>query len=76
MRPAEASDASGSPSTVRAWHHALQPGMEIVDTRFPKPADLAYVVRRARKPRNAAIETLIAEIEGEISRYGTLQIAV
>ena len=42
---------------------------------FP-PAHLAYVVRRARKPRNAAIETLIAEIEGEISRYGTLQIAV
>lgn len=54
----------------------LQPGMEIVDNRFPKPADLAYVVRRARKPRNAALETLIAEIEGEISRYGTLQMAV
>ena len=53
----------------------LQPGMEIIDKGFPKPADLAYIVRRARKPRNPALETLIAEIQGEISRYGALQIA-
>lgn len=54
----------------------LQPGMEIVDRDFPKPPDLAYVVRRARNSRNPALETLVREIEAEVRRYGTLQIAV
>ncbi|RUU12695.1 LysR family transcriptional regulator [Mesorhizobium sp. USDA-HM6] len=54
----------------------LQPGMEIVDKDFPKPPDLAYVVRRARNARNPALETLIREIEAEVKRYGALQIAV
>lgn len=54
----------------------LRPDMEIVDKDFPPPPDVAYVVRRARKPRNPALETLIREIEAEVSRYGTLQIAV
>ncbi|RAZ86976.1 LysR family transcriptional regulator [Mesorhizobium hawassense] len=54
----------------------LQPGMEIVDKDFPKPPDLAYVIRRARNSRNPALETLVREIEAEVRRYGTLQIAV
>lgn len=54
----------------------LQPGMEIVDKDFPKPPDLAYVIRRARNARNPALETLIREIEAEVKRYGALQIAV
>jgi len=54
----------------------LRPGMEIIDKDFPRPPDLAYVVRRARKPRNPALETLIREIEAEVSRQGALQIAV
>ncbi|OHV88764.1 LysR family transcriptional regulator [Mesorhizobium sp. ORS 3428] len=54
----------------------LQPGMEIVDKDFPKPPDLAYVVRRARNSRNAALDTLVREIEAEVKRYGALHIAV
>ncbi|TPN82045.1 LysR family transcriptional regulator [Mesorhizobium sp. CU2] len=54
----------------------LQPEMEIVDTAFPKPPDLAYVIRRARGPRNQALETLITEIVAEVNRHGALQIAV
>lgn len=54
----------------------LQPEMEIVDSDFPKPPDLAYVIRRARGPRNQALETLIAEIVAEVGRRGVLQIAV
>lgn len=54
----------------------LQPAMEIVDKDFPKPPDLAYVIRRARKPRNPALETLVREIEAEVRRHGALQIAV
>ncbi|PDT42573.1 MULTISPECIES: LysR family transcriptional regulator [Sinorhizobium] len=54
----------------------LRADMEIIDKDFPKPPDLAYVVRRARKPRNTALETLVREIEAEVSRYGRLQIAV
>lgn len=53
----------------------LHPAMEIIDKGFPKPPELAYIVRRARKPKNLALETLIKEIEGEISRYGRLKIA-
>jgi DNA-binding transcriptional LysR family regulator len=54
----------------------LRPGMEIIENGFPKPPDLAYVVRRARKPRNLALESLVREIEAETSRCGHLQIAV
>ena len=54
----------------------LQPNMEIIDKDFPKPPDLAYVIRRARNPRNPALETLVREIEAEVRRYGALQIAV
>ncbi|NLS00164.1 LysR family transcriptional regulator [Rhizobium sp. P38BS-XIX] len=50
----------------------LQPDMEIISQGLPVPPDLAYVVRRGRKARNPALDTLVAEIESEISRYGGL----
>ncbi|MDF1750504.1 MAG: LysR family transcriptional regulator [Alphaproteobacteria bacterium] len=49
--------------------------MEIIDTDLPVPPQLAYVVRRTRKARNPALDTLIAEITSEINRYGTLVLA-
>ncbi|UVC13949.1 LysR family transcriptional regulator [Mesorhizobium onobrychidis] len=54
----------------------LRLDMEIIDTRLPAPPALAYVVRRARKTRNPALESLISEIETEVSRYGRLAMAV
>lgn len=54
----------------------IRPGMEVVQHRLPPPPDLAYVVRRARKTRNPALETLVAWIVAEISRQGGLSLAV
>lgn len=54
----------------------LRPDMEIIDGRLPEPPPLAYVVRRARKTRNPALDGLIAGIEAEISAYGRLSLAV
>lgn len=53
----------------------LRPDMQIVTGLLPPPPDLAYVVRRARKTRNAALDTLIAEIEADIGRHGGLTLA-
>lgn len=53
----------------------LRPDMQVVTSLLPSPPDLAYVVRRARKTRNAALDTLIAEIEADIGRYGGLNLA-
>ncbi|MFQ6163099.1 LysR family transcriptional regulator [Sinorhizobium meliloti] len=53
----------------------LRPEMQIVSEHLPAPPALAYVVRRGRKARNSALETLVAEIEKEISRYGGLVLA-
>lgn len=53
----------------------LRPDMEIIESRLPAPPSLAYVVRRARKTRNPALESLISEIESEVSRYGRLALA-
>ncbi len=53
----------------------LQPDMEIITQGLPTPPALAYVVRRGRKVRNPALDTLVAEIESEISRYGGLALA-
>jgi DNA-binding transcriptional LysR family regulator len=54
----------------------LRPEMEILRGRLPEPPALAYVVRRARKARNPALDSLIAEVEAEISRHGGLSLAV
>jgi DNA-binding transcriptional LysR family regulator len=53
----------------------LRPEMQIITHGLPSPPALAYVVRRARKARNSALDTLVAEIESEISRYGGLVLA-
>lgn len=53
----------------------LNSGMEIIREGLPAPPPLAYVVRRARKTRNPALDTLIAEVEAEVSRYGGLSLA-
>lgn len=53
----------------------LRPDMQVVTSLLPSPPDLAYVVRRARKTRNTALDTLIAEIEADIGRYGGLNLA-
>jgi DNA-binding transcriptional LysR family regulator len=50
----------------------LRPEMIVLTDRLPTPPSLAYVVRRARKVRNPALDTLVAEIDNEVSRYGGL----
>ena len=50
--------------------------MEIILQGLPAPPSLAYVVRRARKARNPVLDSLISEIEAEVSRYVALSIAV
>ncbi len=54
----------------------IRPEMEIIRTQLPSPPDLAYVVRRTRKARNPALDSLIAEVEAEVSRYGGLSLVV
>lgn len=53
----------------------LRPGMEVIRDPMPEPPSLAYVIRRSRKVRNPALDTLVAEIEREIGRYGGLMLA-
>jgi DNA-binding transcriptional LysR family regulator len=79
----ECSSAAGIVSAVTAGlgvallsDRHLGPQMEILDARLPKPPPLAYVVRRARKTRNPALDSLVAEIEAEVTRYGRLALAV
>lgn len=50
----------------------IGPSMEIIRDRLPAPPPLAYIVRRARKSRNPALDSLITEIEAEVSRQGGL----
>lgn len=47
----------------------LRPDMQIVRQRLPAPPGLTYVVRRARNP---ALDSLVADIQGEIARFGGL----
>lgn len=56
-------------------HRHIRPEMQIVADRLPKPPGLVYVVRRARKTRNPVLDTLVSEIQAEITRYGGLALA-
>lgn len=78
----ECSSAAGIVSAVTAGlgvallnERHLRPDMQIVSDRLPEPPPLSYVVRRARTVRNPALDTLVAEIETGISRYGGLVLA-
>lgn len=78
----ECSSAAGIVAAVNAGlgvallsDRHLRPDMEIVDNSLPAPPELVYVVRRAKKTRNPALESLISEIETEVSRYGKLALA-
>jgi DNA-binding transcriptional LysR family regulator len=50
-------------------------GMEKVTGILPAPPALAYIVRRARKTRNPALDALDLEIQSELSRHGALALA-
>lgn len=49
--------------------------MKIMTERLPRPPALAYVVRRARKSRNAALDSLVAEIKRGTTPNGRLALA-
>lgn len=53
----------------------LRPEMQVITHRLPAPPALAYVVRRARKVRNPALDTLVTEVQNETMRYGGLALA-
>lgn len=78
----ECSSAAGIVAAVNAGlgvallsDRHLRPDMQILDNSLPAPPQLVYVVRRAKKTRNPALESLISEIESEVSRYGKLALA-
>ncbi|WP_029619618.1 LysR family transcriptional regulator [Pseudorhizobium marinum] len=78
----ECSSAAGIVSAVTAGlgvallnERHLRPDMQVIAEGLPQPPGLAYVVRRARKARNPALDTLVAEIRSEISRHGGLVLA-
>ena len=78
----ECSSAAGIMSAVNAAmgvallsDRHVRGEMHIVADRLPKPPGLAYVVRRARKSRNSALDSLIGEIKRETGRHGSLALA-
>ena len=75
----ECSSAAGIVSAVNAAmgvallsDRHIRGEMQIMTDRVPVPPSLAYVVRRARKARNPALDSLVAEIERAIGRKGGL----
>lgn len=77
----ECSSAAGIMAAVHAGlgvallsDRYLRPGIQILHDRLPSPPGLAYVIRRARKARNPGLDSMIAAIEQEISRYGGLEL--
>jgi DNA-binding transcriptional LysR family regulator len=78
----ECSSAAGIVSAVNAGlgvallnERHLRPDMQVITEGLPKPPELAYIVRRGKKIRNPALDTLVAEIGSEISRHGGLVLA-
>ncbi|TXR47475.1 LysR family transcriptional regulator [Phyllobacterium endophyticum] len=79
----ECSSAAGIVSAVNASmgvallsDRHIRGEMQVVIDRLPRPPALAYVVRRARKSRNPALDSLVAEIERDTGRHGGLALAV
>ncbi len=78
----ECSSAAGIVSAVNAAmgvallsDRHIRGEMNVVVERLPPPPALAYVVRRARKSRNPALDSLVGEIERDIGRHGSLALA-
>ncbi|GAA2849374.1 DNA-binding transcriptional LysR family regulator [Aminobacter aminovorans] len=78
----ECSSAAGIVSAVNAAmgvallsDRHIQGEMQIITDRLPPPPSLAYVVRRARRSRNPALDSLVREIEQDIGRKGGLALA-
>ncbi len=78
----ECSSAAGITAAVNAGlgvallsDRYLRPEMEVIGERLPKPPTLAYVIRRSRKARNPALDSLIQEVASEVSRNGGLSLA-
>lgn len=75
----ECSSSAGIVSAVNAGmgvallsDRHIRRNMRLITDRLPAPPSLAYVVRRARKTRNPALDSLIAEIQAEVRRQGGL----
>lgn len=75
----ECSSSAGIVSAVNAGmgvallsDRHIRRNMRLITDRLPAPPSLAYVVRRARKARNPALDSLIAEIQAEVGRQGGL----
>lgn len=78
----ECSSAAGIVSAVNAAmgvallsDRHIRGEMHIIVDRLPRPPALAYVVRRARKSRNPALDSLVGEIERDAGRHGGLALA-
>jgi DNA-binding transcriptional LysR family regulator len=78
----ECSSAAGIVSAVNAAmgvallsDRHIRGEMHVVIDRLPRAPALAYVVRRARKSRNPALDSLVGEIEKDIGRHGSLSLA-
>jgi DNA-binding transcriptional LysR family regulator len=78
----ECSSAAGIVSAVNAAmgvallsDRHIRGDMHVVADRLPRPPGLAYVVRRARKSRNPALDSLVDEIKQDTSRHGGLALA-
>lgn len=75
----ECSSSAGIVSAVNAGmgvallsDRHIRRDMRLITDRLPAPPSLAYVVRRARKARNPALDSLVAEIQAEVARQGGL----
>ncbi|RDL51104.1 HTH-type transcriptional regulator YofA [Ensifer sp. M14] len=78
----ECSSAAGIVSAVNAAmgvallsDRHIRGEMQIMTERLPLPPSLAYVIRRARKSRNPALDSLVREIERDVGRQGGLALA-
>lgn len=78
----ECSSAAGIVSAVNAGmgvallsDRHIRGEMQVMTERLPLPPSLAYVVRRARKSRNPALDSLVGEIERDVGRQGGLALA-
>lgn len=49
--------------------------IQIMTDRLPLPPSLEYVIRRARKTSNPALDSLVRKIEKDIGRPGGLALA-